>query len=47
MESRCPNVPHEPEVEIVKDLQRESRLRLNTEAQVDLAEAASAATWRG
>ena len=35
-----PEQPHEPEVEIVNDLQRESQLRLNTEAQVDLAEAA-------
>ena len=35
-----PEQPHEPEVEIVNDLQRESQLRLNTEAQVDLAETA-------
>ncbi len=35
-----PEQPHEPEVDIVNDLQRESQLRLNTEAQVDLAEAA-------
>jgi hypothetical protein len=33
--------PHESEEDIVGDLQRESQLRLNTEAQVDLAEAAS------
>jgi hypothetical protein len=35
-----PEPPHESEEEIVHDLQRESQLRLNTEAQVDLAGAA-------
>jgi hypothetical protein len=35
-----PESPHEPEVEIVGDLQRESQLRLNSDAQVDLAETA-------
>lgn len=35
-----PEQPHESEVEIVNDLQRESQLRLNTDAQVDLAETA-------
>jgi hypothetical protein len=35
-----PEPPRESEVEIVNDLQRESQLRLNTEAQVDLAETA-------
>jgi hypothetical protein len=35
-----PEPPHESEVDIVQDLQRESQIRLNTEAQVDLADAA-------
>jgi hypothetical protein len=35
-----PEPPHESEVEIVDDLKRESQLRLNTDAQVDLVEAA-------
>jgi hypothetical protein len=35
-----PEPPHESEEDIVQDLQRESQIRLNTEAQVDLAEAA-------
>lgn len=35
-----PEPPHESEEEIVQNLQRESQIRLNTEAQVDLADAA-------
>jgi hypothetical protein len=35
-----PESPHESEEDIVDDLQRESLLKLNTEAQVDLAETA-------
>jgi hypothetical protein len=35
-----PESPRESEVEIVDDLQRESQLRLNVDAQVDLSEAA-------